>query len=44
VQASLDRLGGDVQQLRFDDARADRAALDQYETSKCGRPAVTTTT
>jgi hypothetical protein len=43
VQAGLDRLEADVNQLRFDDASTDRAALDAYAAEKCGRVATTTT-
>jgi hypothetical protein len=42
VQGSLDRLAADVQQRRFDDAAADRAPLDAYATTACGRTTTTT--
>jgi hypothetical protein len=44
VQITLDRVAGDVQQLRFQDASNDRAALDTYAATHCGRAPVTTTT
>jgi hypothetical protein len=44
VQVTLDRVAGDVQQLRFQDATTDRAALDAYAASHCGRAPLTTTT
>jgi hypothetical protein len=44
VQNTLDRVAGDVQQLRFQDASHDRAALDAYAATHCGRAPVTATT
>jgi hypothetical protein len=44
VQITLDRVAGDVQQLRFKDASNDRAALDAYAATHCYRAPVTTTT
>jgi hypothetical protein len=44
VQASLDRVAGDMQQHQFQAANTDRAALDQYAAQKCGRTAATTST
>ena len=44
AQRSVDRVIADVQQLRFDDARADRADLNDYATRECGRTAATTST
>jgi hypothetical protein len=44
VQTSLERVASDVQQRRFQDAAHDRAALDAYAASHCGRAPVATTT
>jgi hypothetical protein len=44
AQRSVDRVIADVQQLRFDDARTDRAELDDYAEHECGRTTATTST
>jgi hypothetical protein len=46
LHPSLDRVESDVQQYRFDAARADRADLDAYAARTCGRnsPAAPSTT
>jgi hypothetical protein len=42
AQRSVDRVIADVQQLRFDDARTDRADLNDFATRECGRTTATT--
>ena len=44
VQADLDRFEAAVHQGRYKDALANRASLDAYAASACGRTATTTTT
>lgn len=44
AQRSVDRVIADVQQLRFDDARTDRAELNDYAEQQCGRTTATTST
>ena len=44
LRPGLDRVSADVQQYRFADARTDRADLDDYAATACGRhPADTDT-
>ena len=44
AQRSVDRVIADVQQLRFDDARTDRAELNDYAERECGRTMATAST